>query len=217
MSRLSPLLLVVAALALLLVPAEVSAQHGRRGGRARAEQPRHGWLRIYTNYDALVTVDGKPYPRRSEFGMKVETEGTHQVHVKLGDKEKTYEVYVRPREVRTFMVDLTGYNTPPTPAPVAATPAVATPAAEGKEEESGENGKLTVYSKPRGEVYVDGAALGVSTPMINRELEVGRHEVQVKWENGQLSEVKTIRIRKGSKLKLFFRDRENNSAAGGDK
>jgi hypothetical protein len=43
--------------------------------------------------------------------------------------------------------------------------------------------------------------------MINRELELGRHEIQVKWETGQMSEVKTIRVRKGSKLKLFFRDR----------
>ena len=58
-------------------------------------------------------------------------------------------------------------------------------------------------------MFVDGGALGASTPMINRDLDVGRHEVQVKWEDGRMSEVKTIRIRKGSKLKLFFRDRQN--------
>jgi len=169
----------------------------------------HGWLEIHTNYGALITIDGKPYPRRSEHGMKLPALKRHDVLVKMGEKEKTYTIYLKPREKRILMVDITGYNTPPTPAAKSPSSA-AKPTKEPKKEESGdESGKLTVYSKPKGEVFVDGNALGASTPMINRELDVGRHEVQVKWEDGRMSEVKTIRIRKGSKLKLFFRDRQN--------
>ncbi|MEO1267164.1 MAG: PEGA domain-containing protein, partial [Myxococcota bacterium] len=162
----------------------------------------HGWLEIHTNYGALVTVDGQPYPRRSDYGMKLEANAKHDVLVKMGDKEKTYTVYLKPREKRILMVDITGYNTPPTPAPK--TSATAKPARTEKppKEEQDEAGKLTVYSKPKGDVFVDGQALGASTPMINRDLDVGRHEVQVKWEDGRMSEIKTIRIRKGSKLKL---------------
>lgn len=191
-----------------------------RGGRAAATKDagaKQGWVRIYTNGAAQVTVDGKPYPRRSENGLMVSAGEPHEVRVKLNEKEKVYKVVVRPRELRTLLVDLTGYQAPPPPA----SPTVGKPAAfepppgddEPKEPEGeeGEAGKLTVYSKPKGEVYVDGSAVGATTPMINRELELGRHEVQVKWENGTMSEVKTIRIRNGSKLKLFFRDRSEDN------
>lgn len=212
--------------ALSVQPAESSAQehgvssraHGRRHTRASRPVYRYGWLRVLTNYEAQVTVDGQPYPKRSEWGMKLDANARHDVVIKLGDKEKSYIVVLGPREQRTLLIDLTGYNTPASPTPVTARPSsvASTPvAAEEKSEGEEESGKLTVYSKPRGEVYVDGASLGVSTPMINRDLEIGRHEVQVKWETGELSEVKTIRIRKGSKLKLFFRDRTSNAA--GDK
>lgn len=189
---------------------------GRRQARRGSAAIRHGWVQVYTNHAAQVTIDGTPYPKRSDHGMKITAGERHEVVVRLGDKEKSYVVVVRPRELRTLMVDLSGYQTPPTPAAPAvsrspvATSAAAAPAEEEKEEEGDEKGKLTVYSKPKGEVYVDGSPLGATTPMINRELELGRHEVQVRWENGEMSEVKTIRIRKGSKLKLFFRDRSNN-------
>ena len=70
-------------------------------------------------------------------------------------------------------------------------------------------GKLTVYANPKGKVLVDGNPLGVATPMINRELEPGLHEVQVAWANGRSSEFKRVHVRKGSRLKLFFRDRSD--------
>ncbi len=185
----------------------LSIAQNRRG---KKRQSRHGWVRIYTNSKAMVTIDGQPYPRRSENGMKIKAYERHVVLVKVGEKEKSYVVVVRPRETRTLMVDLTGYQTPPTPAaPSISKPTTSSALLDKNKKEEGDSGKLTVYSKPKGEVYVDGGALGATTPMINRELGPGRHEVQVKWENGQMSEVKTIRIRKGSKLKLFFRDRNN--------
>ncbi len=164
-----------------------------------------GWLVVMTPYKASVMVDDQPYPRRNENGLVVNANERHKVHVQIGDKEKTYTVVVGPRERRTLVVDISGFNTPPTPT---AAPKTTTKKPAAKEEDKDESGKLTVYSKPKGEVYVDGSAVGATTPMINRELELGRHEVQVKWETGEMSEVKTVRIRKGSKLKLFFRDRK---------
>lgn len=191
-----------------VVPGDVHAQsRSQRGSEAKEGS---GWIKIYTHHGATATVDGKPYPKRAEYGMKVSANERHQVVVRQGEKEKTYVIVVRPRELRTLMVDLAGYQTPPAPAPRASAaskgPTPYKPPAKA-EEEGDEKGKLTVYSKPKGEVFVDGSPLGATTPMINRELDLGRHEVQVRWENGEMSEVKTIRIRKGSKLKLFFRDR----------
>ena len=174
-------------------------------GQERGDRADHGWLSIFTTYGALITVDGEPYPRRSDYGMKLEANEQHEVLVKMGDKQKTYTVVLEPREQQVLMVDLTGYQTGPEPASKRR-PAKRSSRSSTK---NATEGKLTVYSKPRGEVVVDGSSVGSSTPMINHKLDVGRHEVQVKWEDGQLSEVKTIRIRKGSRLKLFFRDRRN--------
>lgn len=194
--------------------ATLEAPRGLAEGKKKTSKPdsRHGWVRIYAASGAQITVDNKPYPRRSEYGIQVTAGERHEVKVKVGDKEKKYVVAVRPREVHTLLVDLTGWQAPPgageAPPPITSPAATTDEPAEPEEEAAeGEEGKLTVYSKPKGEVYVDGAAIGATTPMINRELELGRHEIQVKWETGQMSEVKTIRVRKGSKLKLFFRDR----------
>ena len=169
-----------------------------------------GWVRVYTPPDTSVTIDGKAYPRRAEYGMRVASNVRHQVTVKKGDKEKQYTIVVRRGELRTLMVDLSGYQSGPGVSPAGGPASKYIPPKAKKNDNDGNTtGKLTVYSKPKGEVYVDGNALGASTPMINREVDLGRHEVQVKWEDGELSEVKTIRIRKGSKLKLFFRDKNN--------
>lgn len=175
---------------------------------AAAQSSDDGWVRVYTTPDAVVTIDGKPYPRRSEYGMRVSSNVRHQIAVKKGEKEKRYTIVVKKGEMRTMLVDLTGYQTSPK---VSSGPAskYTPPKPKSDKKDDATTGKLTVYSKPKGEVFVDGNALGATTPMINREVELGRHEVQVKWENGEMSEVKTIRIRKGSKLKLFFRDRNN--------
>jgi len=167
-----------------------------------------GWLEVHASYSTTITVNGKPYPRRSEHGMMLNAEKRHEVLVKDGDKEKLYTVVLKPREKRILLVDISGFNSPPSPAAKPATSPKPSTKVKKEEDDDGEQGKLTVYSKPKGEVFVDGSALGATTPMINRQLEVGRHEVQVKWDDGRMSEIKTIRIRKGSKLKLFFRDRD---------
>jgi hypothetical protein len=81
---------------------------------------------------------------------------------------------------------------------------------EKKEEKKDDDkkGKITVYSKPPGTVLVDGTETGEKTPG-SVELENGRHEVQVKYETGGISEKKIVRVRTGSRIKLFFRERKN--------
>jgi FtsP/CotA-like multicopper oxidase with cupredoxin domain len=204
---------LLATLAMAVVAMAVPVWTSAQDKRARGTSARFGWVQIFTSNSADVTVDGKPYPKRSDNGLRITANERHEVIVKMGEKQKAYTIAVKPREKRIMMVDLSGYQTPPSPATAVSpskSPTSFTPA-ETKATAGEEKGKLTVYSKPKGEVYVDGTALGATTPMINRELDLGRHEVQVKWESGDMSEVKTIRIRKGSKLKLFFRDRSNNN------
>ncbi len=66
---------------------------------------------------------------------------------------------------------------------------------------------MTVYGKPRGSIMVDGSDKGKQTPN-TVDVEQGRHETQVKYEDGEVSEKKIVRVRKGSRIKLFFRQRK---------
>ena len=66
---------------------------------------------------------------------------------------------------------------------------------------------MTVYSKPPGTVIVDGNKSAEKTPG-TVEVENGRHEVQVEYESGEVSEKKIVRVRDGSRIKLFFRERK---------
>ncbi len=193
-----------ATIAVLAITATLAAVIGASAQDSGDE----GWVRVYATSETAITIDGKPYPRRAEYGMRVAANVRHQVDVKQGDKEKSYTVVVKNGELRTLLVDLSGYQSGPTGSASGGPASKYKPPAP-KKDASDSPGKLTVYSKPKGEVFLDGSALGATTPMINREVDLGRHEVQVKWESGDMSEIKTIRIRKGSKLKLFFRDKSN--------
>lgn len=64
-------------------------------------------------------------------------------------------------------------------------------------------GRITVYSKPAGEIILDGEPTGKMTPE-TVEAPAGQHVVQVKFDD-QLSNEKNVRVRGGSRLKLFFR------------
>ena len=83
------------------------------------------------------------------------------------------------------------------------TPKKEEPKEEKKEDEG--SGKVTVYSKPRGDIMLDGKDAGKRTPN-TIDAEEGRHEVQVRYESGEVSEPKIVRVRKGSRIKLFFRE-----------
>jgi hypothetical protein len=78
---------------------------------------------------------------------------------------------------------------------------------EEKEEKAKEPGRVTVYSKPPGKIMVDGKGTGEKTPG-TVEVANGRHEIQVEYESGEISEKKIVRVRDGSRIKLFFRERK---------
>lgn len=173
-------------------------------------------LQVVTNFDqADVKVNGLPYPEYFEpgepEGMVLPAGGPYNVEVKFGTNTKVYNLHLRPHETRLLLVELSGYNSsappPPPPPRKAAEPAKKEEKKEEKKDEKESGGKITVYSKPAGTVIVDGKETGEKTPG-SVELENGRHEVQVKYESGSISEKKIVRVRNGSRIKLFFRERK---------
>lgn len=80
--------------------------------------------------------------------------------------------------------------------------------AKEKTDTPASTGRITVYSKPRGEIVLDGKPQGIFTPE-TIEAAKGEHEVQVIFEGGETSTVKTVRARKDSRIKLFFRDTDS--------
>ena len=172
-------------------------------------------LQIVTNFDqADVTVNGLKYPEYYEpgkpEGMVLPAGGPYDIEVKFGDNTKNYVLYLRPEETRLLLVELSGYNSGSRPAPRPKKKAkTAKKKKKKKDDNNGQDkpGKITVYSKPSGEVIVDGKNTGEKTPG-SVELENGRHEVQVEYETGSVSEKKIVRVRTGSRIKLFFRERK---------
>lgn len=189
--------------ATLVAPSASAQQRDKR--KARTLKP--ATLVIVTNFAvADATVNGLPYPEYNPpgepEGMLLPAGGPYTVEVKYGDKSRVYTVALRAYETRYLLVELSGYSGTAKAAPAAPrTP----PPVKKREEESGE-GRVTVYSKPRGTIVIDGKDSGKKTPN-TVETEVGRHEVQVRYEDGKLSEKKIVRTRKGSRIKLFFRQR----------
>ena len=178
-------------------------------------------FRVVTNFSkADIRVNGLSYKEfyteDEQEGMVLPAGGPYTVVTEYDGKVKTSTLSFRPYETHYMVVELTGYNAPPSAAPAPPTPAVvpprdANPEVEGdKEEDEGKApGKITVYSKPRGTVIIDGKDTGTAAPN-TVEAEDGRHEVQVKYEGGEVSEKKIVRVRKGSKIKLFFRQRTDD-------
>jgi hypothetical protein len=198
-----------------------SPSEGRWGAGNRRRRGGDKWksavLEVVTNFDrADVTVNGIPYPEyqatEAPGGMILPAGGPYEVEVKYGAKTKLYHIYLRANETRLLIVELSGYKgtvassrknvSKPTPTP----PPKPKPEA-AKASEADEPGKVTVYSKPAGKVIVDGNATGEATPG-TVEIENGRHEVQVEYDDGEISEKKIVRVRDGSRIKLFFRQRK---------
>lgn len=184
---------------------------GRAARAARREDWKPAVLQIVTNFEkADATVNGLPYPEYvpegEQEGMVLPAGGPHTVEVTYDGKTKTYRLFLRPKEVRILMVELSGFRggaaAGPTPRPA---PRPQAARADDSDEDS-EQGRVTVYAKPKGSILIDGAGTGEETPG-TVDVEPGRHEVQVKFEDGAESEKKIIRVRKGSRIKLFFRQR----------
>lgn len=172
-------------------------------------------LVIIANYEkATVTINGRPYSGSTELteegGVLLPAGGPHKVVVTYMGKSKEYEVSLRPGERRYLLVEIPGYVGGAALAPAPVAPQVPTPAQPevnaAEEKKEGEPGRVTIYAKPRGQIMVDGKEIGKGTPN-TIEVEDGRHEVQVRYEGGELSESKIVRSRSGSRVKLFFRQR----------
>lgn len=185
---------------------------------AKQRQFKASVLQIVTNFDkADVTVNGLKYPEYFEpgqpEGMVLPAGGPYTVLVKFDGKTKEYRLNLRPYETRLLLVELSGYQdgAPPAPAPAKKVQQKKEQKKEAPQKKADNKapGRITVYSKPGGTVIVDGNATGEKTPG-TVELENGRHEVQVQYESGGISEKKIVRVRTGSRIKLFFRERKGN-------
>ncbi len=195
-----------------LFPGQARPQNQKQK-RGEREEYKPAVLEIVTNFDkADVTVNGLPYPEYvsgdgDQQGMVLPAGGPYHVEVTYDGKTKTYTVSLRPYEVRVMMVELSGYE--------GGAPGPKSKSEESekdqrsKSESNGEegNGRVTVYSKPKGTVHVDGEPRKQKTPG-TIEVEAGQHDIQVEFEGGDMSESKTVRVRKGSRIKLFFRKRD---------
>ncbi len=192
--------------------ADQAAPAGNRQGRRRK-----GQLVVITNFTkAEVTVNGDRYQSYSSDGtnpgMELVANETHQVVVVFNGNQRIYDINLRPGERRLLMVELTGMGQGPQEARPEPNPRRTQERRERarrpepEEEELDEDeGEITVYSRPRGTIYVGGSSTGEGTPG-TVSVDPGRHEVQVEYDGGELSETKTVRVRGGSRIKLFFRD-----------
>jgi hypothetical protein len=196
---------------------ETNVEIIRPGQSSADKKKREKWdsavLQIVTNFEkADVTVNGLPYPEYTpegeEEGLVLPAGGPHIIEVTYDGKTKTYQVHLRANETRILMVELSGLRGSTGGARPQTRGNPNPKRREAKEEkEKDEKGRVTVYSKPNGTVLVDGSQTNEKTPG-TVEVEPGRHDIQVKFDNGDVSEKKIIRVRKGSRIKLFFRQRD---------
>ena len=184
-------------------------------GSSRQDRLRDGRIVIVTNFTrAEVLINGEPYPSYSDDGsnpgMAVAPNETHEIYVEFDGNSRIYEVQVRPGERRLMMIELTGMGETTTERPARRAPrrpeGQEPPDVDDENAEDGE-GRITVYSRPRGDIYVGGQDMDEQTPG-TVDIEAGRHEVQVEYADGQMSETKTVRVREGSRVKLFFRQED---------
>lgn len=194
-------------------------------GQSDKKQEREEWdsavLQVVTNFEkADVTINGLPYPEYTEEdepeGMVLPAGGPHIVRVTYEGKTKTKKVFLEADETLIMMFELSGMRGgggKPARAKPKPRPKKKSKAQKKEDDENSEDGRVTVYSKPNGEVLVDGKSTNEQTPG-TIEVEPGRHSVQVKFDSGEESEKKIVRVRKGSRIKLFFRQQNNDDDDG---
>jgi len=169
-------------------------------------------LLMIANFDITeVTINGVHYPYEWIFGdmegVLLPSGRTYEIVVSATpEQRRTYRVTLGNREHRVMMVSVENIGRAPPPAPVRSAREVQ----QVEESEDGEDepaiGYLGVSSSPRGIVYVDGSNTGQRTPARRIELEPGRHEVTVFYEEDEeMSEVKHVLIRAGVNTNVFFR------------
>ncbi len=200
---------------------ELNAQGAGDKKKKKGKTLKPARLIVVANFGVTdVTVNGLPYPEYFEDedkeGMVLPAGGPYQVNIIYSGKTKSHTLGFKPYETRYLVAEIPGYagvsapppSTPPPAKPVANKPAEVKQEEKEEKKEEEQAGRVTVYAKPRGEILLDGKPVGQKTPN-TIESPDGRHEVQVKYEDGELSEKKVVRVRKGSRIKLFFRQRKD--------
>ncbi len=181
---------------------------------SRGHQGPTGRIVVVTNFTrADVVINGDPYPTYSDDGqnrgMELPANEVHEVLVEFDGNEQLYEITLRAGERRMLMIELTGLGegqAAPRERERETRDRRRTSRQEDDDEDIGDDeGRITVYSRPRGEIYVGDESTGEDTPG-TVDVEPGRHEVQVEYRGGEMSETKTVRVREGSRVKLFFRE-----------
>ena len=169
-----------------------------------------GRLVVVTNFSrADVVINGDPYPAYSDDGqnrgMELNANEAHEVYVEFDGNERLYEITLAPGERRLLMVELTGMGQSAAAPPDRTERRRRRSEPDDDDEVDDEKGRITVYSRPRGAIYVGNEDMDEQTPG-TVQVEAGRHEVQVEYREGEMSETKTVRVREGSRVKLFFRE-----------
>lgn len=174
-------------------------------------------LVVITNFDNTeITINGTAYPYEwiynEQGGVLVPAGRFYEIIVATSpEHRRTFRMTLDEGEMRILVVDVEniGEAPPARPTPVSRTDL--SDAEEGDEDEEEEQiGYLGVSSSPRGIVYVDGESTGQRTPARRIELEPGRHEVQVMYDDAEeLSEVKHVLIRSGVNTNVFFRQQRD--------
>jgi len=190
-------LLMFLSLALLACSTPHGGQLHQASQPTPVAEPERSWgeLTVYAKPKGEVVINGVMVAMTPDYTRRLAT-GEHEVWVKWPDQTSVRK-RIQVREGAELKLFFKTDGGDPEKAAVEETPYdVAT-------------GTLVVYSKPIGEVIVDGSEVGASAPL-NHTLEVGRHDVQLKWPDGRLSGVRRIQVRKDSEFKLFFRDRSKD-------
>lgn len=82
--------------------------------------------------------------------------------------------------------------------------------ASSMDDQVGDKGKVTIYSKPAGLLFINGKATPYKTPS-TMEITPGEHQIAVKFNSGKMSKAKRVRVRANSRIKLFFSDSSASS------
>lgn len=201
--------IVALTLAMVLPNAHTSAQ-----AEADASQG-YAHLVVITNFDNTeVAINGVSYPYEwiygDSAGVLLPAGRLYEIVVATSPtNRRTYRIRLTEGETRVLLADVENISSSGAVALAAPPPQVPTPTAEApaaEEEEDEPVGYLGVSSSPRGIVHVDGASTDQRTPARRIELEPGRHEVTVFYdEEGTMSEVKHVLIRAGVNTNVFFR------------
>ncbi len=72
-------------------------------------------------------------------------------------------------------------------------------------------GVLAVDATLAGEVHINGTSLRKKTPLVDHRLAVGTHNIQVRWDDGTLSEPKALDIRANIVQRVAFAQKTKGS------